>query len=1066
MRKNLLTIVLLAAGLLCSTFSWAVSDTCVAKIGETEYTSFMAAFNYAKDYGGTIVMYADATDMSGQCYISTADITIDLNGKTIFGSGYFYPDGKSLTIVDNSAEKTGKFSSTFSSYLIRNKGTLTIEGGTFVSSGSSGIVTQSGTATLNNGHFACVVNRTGGTLNINGGLFTQMPTGTYTVATGKSIEATSETIGGIKYNFKVVAATPTARIGSTEYTSLDAAYNAAQENDVIELLKDASTTLALSKNVKYTGDFTLTCTGIISAGVFDCAVTSGTGLLRGGSFKNQPVATDVYTTMYTVDYDGNYYNVVLDMDKMVASIGTTYYASLQDAFTAMLNNETVTLLKDVEGEYVWQPNNSNELTLTLDLNGNKIVSTTGTALRIYQQTSISGTYNYTIKDTQGTGLIKGVDKVIYVDHNSQKKIYLTIKEGVNVEAADTSRYAIYSASYQTSSYKHTITIEGGNFVGKLNKDIKEGYYYSLYVLQGGTYTYQADTSEIARASNYATLPWPVSTYQDAKARGFVLLDGYNYYPGDKSGTWEVLKKPCNITVGESQHGTIAVTWKSGKPVPSSVETGKTVYFINIPEDGYRLANYVVNGAAVSPSEGISTEYMVNEDITVSGNFEEIVYICQNTKTAKKYDLLSEAVSEAGEGDSIHILKDFTISKEEIQSDMMGNIWIEIKSGNHIVIDLKGYTISVPETAAGYQEAYLQISGYLTLQNGSIEGLNSYLIQTNKITESDKSDLILKELSINRGIGMYNLSKLTLDNVNINASNGNGIWMDGGYSHSSELIVNSGVYRTAGTTPAILVSNLRSHKVSINGGSFNNSTKVDGDNVTYAKLSICGGKFAVAPAEMYLASGYSVTETFDATLKDKYPYEVARVYSRENLTAGRIGTICLPYDVEAGDFKGANFYEIAYKEDGKVYFDQVDALQAGYAYVFEPSATKIECKQTGDAVDTEVPANGLHGTFSGITADQSTLVDNYLVSNNIIQKCAQGSWLSANRAYIVMSEVPGDSTPQAPGRKRIVLGNTQANTPTELENVNVNANANGKFILNGQFIIVKDGKRFNAQGARL
>lgn len=131
------------------------------------------------------------------------------------------------------------------------------------------------------------------------------------------------------------------------------------------------------------------------------------------------------------------------------------------------------------------------------------------------------------------------------------------------------------------------------------------------------------------------------------------------------------------------------------------------------------------------------------------------------------------------------------------------------------------------------------------------------------------------------------------------------------------------------------------------------------------------------------------------------------YTR-NVASGNIGTICLSYDVDAADVKGAEFYSVLGKRtaNGEVvsvlFVKETEGLKAGVPYVFRPTADLLVVAYTeGASVDNPTSANGLYGSFAG----ESVAEGMYLLSGNKIVKCGTGSKIGANRAYINMDEVP-------------------------------------------------------------
>ena len=131
------------------------------------------------------------------------------------------------------------------------------------------------------------------------------------------------------------------------------------------------------------------------------------------------------------------------------------------------------------------------------------------------------------------------------------------------------------------------------------------------------------------------------------------------------------------------------------------------------------------------------------------------------------------------------------------------------------------------------------------------------------------------------------------------------------------------------------------------------------------------------------------------------------YTR-NVASGNIGTICLAYDVDAADVKGAEFYSVLGKRtaNGEVvsvlFVKETEGLKAGVPYVFRPTADLLVVAYAeGTSVDNPTSANGLYGSFAG----ESVAEGMYLLNGNKIVKCGTGSKIGANRAYINMDEVP-------------------------------------------------------------
>jgi len=199
------------------------------------------------------------------------------------------------------------------------------------------------------------------------------------------------------------------------------------------------------------------------------------------------------------------------------------------------------------------------------------------------------------------------------------------------------------------------------------------------------------------------------------------------------------------------------------------------------------------------------------------------------------------------------------------------------------------------------------------------------------------------------------------------------------------------------------------------------------------------------------------------------------------TNGMIGTICLPFDIDVagGDATGAEFYELDYRNNADV--SQVTevsgpevttTLLGGKAYLFiADNSGNVHCEWTPgatyhEAADTCAMVGNLASTPVYPALLASATVAPYVVSNTgIILPCGSGAYVPMNRAYLNMKALP--TTAPAPGR-RIRLTANGAQVVTGIEEVQ-NAQfrmQSGKMILNGHFVIMKDGKKFNAMGQEL
>lgn len=138
------------------------------------------------------------------------------------------------------------------------------------------------------------------------------------------------------------------------------------------------------------------------------------------------------------------------------------------------------------------------------------------------------------------------------------------------------------------------------------------------------------------------------------------------------------------------------------------------------------------------------------------------------------------------------------------------------------------------------------------------------------------------------------------------------------------------------------------------------------------------------------------------------------YSRENVTSGNLGTICLPYDVEAEQLEDVTVYSVVGKTtiDGQVAIvcEEVESMEAGQPYLFvaEGSSLFLVYSNPESYKSEPMSSGGFCGNF--VQTKAGTLRndgddDVYVVSNNEIRKAGDDVNIGANRAYFRMNALP-------------------------------------------------------------
>lgn len=197
----------------------------------------------------------------------------------------------------------------------------------------------------------------------------------------------------------------------------------------------------------------------------------------------------------------------------------------------------------------------------------------------------------------------------------------------------------------------------------------------------------------------------------------------------------------------------------------------------------------------------------------------------------------------------------------------------------------------------------------------------------------------------------------------------------------------------------------------------------------------------------------------------------------SLTAGMYNTLCLPFALDEFDntpLEGARVLEYSHSEDldGDIllYFDAVDAMEAGVPYLVEPQADidvpmdfmGVRITETDEEIAGEPDGNGI--SFNGILAPKTLAADDksilFLVSGNRL------AWANANadmygmRGYFSLPEGEYD---QLRTRARIV---TSESTTTDIQQTTTTSTNAQKLILNGMLYILKDGQLYTVFGTKV
>ena len=185
---------------------------------------------------------------------------------------------------------------------------------------------------------------------------------------------------------------------------------------------------------------------------------------------------------------------------------------------------------------------------------------------------------------------------------------------------------------------------------------------------------------------------------------------------------------------------------------------------------------------------------------------------------------------------------------------------------------------------------------------------------------------------------------------------------------------------------------------------------------------------------------------------------ANIPDSRSLTTGKMGTICVPFNVPMSFVSGATFYTIESKLvsagnlTGLNLAEVTDKLEAGHSYIFEATGSSIDIYYgRASATNASVIANdgfvGMlpgDGTSMAVPAGVTPRTDGcYGIASNKLRYVAEGgtATIKPYRAYINAGEL--SSGAPAPGRRVVLVDNSEntengENTATSIEDLLNNA----------------------------
>ena len=787
--KRILSVVLSIC--LCISFFSGVAyaqGEYAAQIGETKYETLEAALAAANATANSTLTLLENVNTTSQLEVS-GTFTLDLNGKKIEYTGgalnsgvIMVLRGADLTIADSSGDNSGMIKSGANAYaaiaLIKagETGTdaakLTVNGGTL--EGDYYAITGNGS-------------RHGTQITINGGVIRGAHTndnlgiyhpqdGTLTITGGEltgyssAVELRAGTLNVTGGTFTTTATTYSCNPNGSGTTTVGAAIAIAQHTTNKPINATISgANLVVPENSQ--------------------AVKLSISNPQNNTFENVSVSSDIVPdAVVPAGYQwvgtagGNY---TLQAIPYVAQIGSVKYETLEAAFAAVENGQTITLLADVAltdrlfvnagAAPAFGNNNrfattSENKSVTLDLNGYNITTASNIALA-------GGTLNIT-----GEGTIKttnaGLAPVeIRGTGDLTAKRTLTIGADVTLEGTDYGLNVFGSNDAQLNKIDVTVngTVKGTLFVlGNLKHASNE-----INIIVNGSVIAAPGSASNLNVGIALNGNANVTVNEDAVVSGDsgieVRCGSLTVNGGTITATAEAFSYTANGSGSTTRGAAIAVAPYGTTIATSAVLNGGTLSgpeMIGVTNVNNDMSNVtVIATAAFTENAVVPAGYQWVG--TSGGNYtlQAIPYVAQIGET--KYETLKAAVA-AADGKTIVLLSDVDLTSDPVTS---GGYAVVSPAGTTITLDLNGKAVT---------GGALDVYGNLTITDSSEGATGSVTGIKHGVWVNEGGSLTLAAGTINAGSGsgvVVDESAFTMTGGTINAAEGNGVAAQNGATFS-------------------------------------------------------------------------------------------------------------------------------------------------------------------------------------------------------------------------------------------------------------------------------------------
>lgn len=648
----------------------------VAQIGDVKYETLKDAVNAAKD-GDIVMLLTDATED----VTINKNITLDLGGKTLTNTGA----GKATVTIDKGATATvqnGSIIGGTSYYNIQNNGTATFTGVTATAGNTgSSMIDNWGTLTIESGTYEgglnVVKSEEGSTLTINGGKFTlnYAPSSDYTAVI---LVYGNTTITGGEF---IQSLTTTGKWAHPQVVM----------TGVVEGYEAFTTVTGGTFTNKKSGEGIFRGIGKATSDNFE---------VSGGTF-NKSVPDSYFKTGYFAKKTADGYTAD---GPYAVRIGTTAgYATLEEAFAAAKNGNTITLLRDCESGRI----NLEDKSVTVDLNGKVLTSTAAYGVMFCAKNG----HKITVKgDTRGSKLVGTLMVTAETDGHI----------AINGGTYESAQYCPIYINGAVSSESSTLTVKNATITalpGDSNQDNGVAVYLAGYSTSTFTRTtITAPVTGLEIRAGKLTLTNCTVTGGSGEVVTNANGNGTTVTNAAVAISQHTTKKDIDVTITGGTYTATAAVYQTNvqgtgsENVKVSIKSGTFKGAVSAETNN----TVAVSGGTFSSAvkeEYCATGYIPTANADGTYGVKEGVYVAQIRDV--KYETLQAAIDAAKGGSTVRLLADVTLTETAV-----------FPAGKTVHLNLAGHNITATGTA-------LRINGTTDIQStggvGTIESTGNVAV---------------------------------------------------------------------------------------------------------------------------------------------------------------------------------------------------------------------------------------------------------------------------------------------------------------------------------------------------